>query len=221
MPGQFWQSIAQNNLYTTLYIHSHTQLSGLLTFFCSVMHSNTDDPDSLASLPKMLYIQLKCVNFIWVCNEEEACLHVGFADSVLHIKYCRAMLTVRRTVHELFAPGTEFRLKLSVNHSFSVFPWHSRSVSGTLHLTHCHTILPTNWLLGNMAHWMGCIFISLHSELQTLRGKHPYCSLLPSVHSIHKGFALFGTSSNCSSCMYLIKHPWGLKGSHWRQLSKW
>lgn len=126
-------------------------------------------------------------------------------------------------LHELFTRGTEFRLKtFPVDHSFFLSMTELLCVWYIAYLTHCHTILPTNWLLGNMAHWMGCIFISLHSELQTLRrGKHPYCSLLPSVHSIHKGFALFGTSSNFSSCMYLIEHPWGLKESHWRQLRKW
>lgn len=173
--------------------------------------------DSRASLSKMLYIQLKCVNFIWMCNEEEACLHVGFADSVLYIKYCRAMLTVR-SVHD-YASAHCLPLAQSLGWNIlcqSQFLFLSVTellcVWYIAYLTHCHTILPTNWLLGNMAHWMGCIFISLHSELQTLRGgKHPYCSLLPSVHSIHKGFALFGTSSNFSSCMYLIKHPWGLK----------
>lgn len=58
------------------------------------------------------------------------------------------------------------------------------------YLTHCHTILPTNWLLGNMVLWMGCIFISVCSGLETLRGKkHPCCSLVFLwLHSGHRGF---------------------------------
>lgn len=40
------------------------------------------------------------------------------------------------------------------------------------HLTHSHTILPINWLLGNMVLWMECIFVSVCSGLETLRAKN-------------------------------------------------
>lgn len=49
------------------------------------------------------------------------------------------------------------------------------------YLTHSHTILPINWLLGNMVLWMECIFVSVCSGLETLRAKkHPRCRLLSS-----------------------------------------
>lgn len=54
-----------------------------------------------------------------------------------------------------------------------------------LYLTHCHTMIPTCWLLGNMAFWMGCIFISVCSGLWMLWGrKHSYCSLFSAACSI-------------------------------------
>lgn len=40
------------------------------------------------------------------------------------------------------------------------------------YLTHSHTILPINWLLGNMVLWMECIFVSVCSGLETLRAKN-------------------------------------------------
>lgn len=65
-------------------------------------------------------------------------------------------------------------------------------VSNIFYLTHCHTILPTNWLLGNMALWMGCIFISVCSGLDMLRGeKHPNCSPTCPVCNGHSGFVWF------------------------------
>lgn len=84
-----------------------------------------------------------------------------------------------------------------VNAGFFLFLTELFSVSYIFYFTHCHTILPTNWLLGNMALWMGCIFISVCSGLETLRGeKHPCCSLVSSVCSVATE-ALVDMSSDC------------------------
>lgn len=83
------------------------------------------------------------------------------------------------------------------------------TVSPTFSITHCHTILPTNWLLGNMALWMGCIFISVCSGLETLRGeKHPYCSLVSSVCTVATKALVDMSLKFSSRCIHFIRYAW-------------
>lgn len=44
-------------------------------------------------------------------------------------------------------------------------------------LTHGHTILPNEWLLGNVALQVGCIFVSMCTGLQTLWEEKNSCTL--------------------------------------------